>query len=169
MNELHMQHGTDWQGQDLSGWYISEKFDGCRAFWDGQTLWSRGGIAIEIPDDWAEALPAGQMLDGELYFGVDGSRKCATAIRCGKFLEGMSYRVFDAPQETGGYVERLAAVEANAIVMPVSVRTAENSDDVLCEMRRIQERGGEGVMARHPGLGYQPGRTSQLLKVKYED
>lgn len=169
MNENHMQHGTDWKGQDLSGWYISEKFDGCRAYWDGRTLWSRGGVAIEIPDAWAEALPSGQALDGELYFGVGGSRKCATAIRCGKFLDGMQLRVFDAPQEIGGYVERLAAVEVNDIVMPVSVRTAQSSADVLAEMRRIQERGGEGVMARHPGLGYQPGRTSQLLKVKYED
>ena len=169
MNELQMQHGSDWKEQDLSGWYISEKFDGCRAFWDGQTLWSRGGIAIEIPDDWAEVLPAGRALDGKLYFGVDGSRKCDTVIRHGKLLDGMVLMVFDAPQETGGYVERLATVEANDIVMPVSVRVAASTDDALTEMRRIQERGGEGVMARHPALGYQPGRTSQLLMVKYED
>lgn len=75
MNESHMQHGVDWDGQDLSGWIVTEKFNGCRAYWDGESLWSRGGINIAIPDDWREQLPPGVHLDGEVYFGNYGVYK----------------------------------------------------------------------------------------------
>ena len=35
MNERQMTLGQDYAGEDLSGWFLSEKFDGCRAYWDG--------------------------------------------------------------------------------------------------------------------------------------
>ncbi len=28
MDETSMEHGVDWTGQDLAGWYLSEKFGG---------------------------------------------------------------------------------------------------------------------------------------------
>jgi len=30
-----MMNGTDWTGQDVTGWIVQEKFDGFRAFWTG--------------------------------------------------------------------------------------------------------------------------------------
>lgn len=50
MNENDMQHGVDWNGQDVSGWIATEKYNGCRAYWDGGNLWSRGGLKVNIPD-----------------------------------------------------------------------------------------------------------------------
>jgi hypothetical protein len=40
----------------LTGWCASEKQDGCRALWDGQNLWSRGGRIIPIPGSIRAAL-----------------------------------------------------------------------------------------------------------------
>ena len=34
----------DWEGQEVSGWLMSEKMDGVRAYWDGKKLISRNGI-----------------------------------------------------------------------------------------------------------------------------
>ncbi|HNK53458.1 MAG TPA: DNA ligase, partial [Ottowia sp.] len=36
-----------WQpGTDLTDWWVSEKYDGVRGFWDGRTLRTRGGERI---------------------------------------------------------------------------------------------------------------------------
>lgn len=79
------------------GWFISEKLDGMRAYWDGGTsrglpasqvpwantakdaryreppvstgLFSRYGKVICAPDGWLDKLPRGICLDGELYMG----------------------------------------------------------------------------------------------------
>jgi hypothetical protein len=40
-------HGREWIENEISmdptGWWISEKFDGIRAFWDGRNLYSKNG------------------------------------------------------------------------------------------------------------------------------
>lgn len=79
----------------IAGWYLSEKYDGQRCFWDGGIsqgkwkadipwantlkderyvipqkctgLWSRYGNVIHAPLWFIEKLPLGVMLDGELY------------------------------------------------------------------------------------------------------
>jgi DNA ligase-1 len=81
----------------IGGWYISEKLDGTRAFWDGGIsrgklarevpyantakdgrylhepratgLWSRYGNVIHAPDWFLDNLPTGVCLDGELWMG----------------------------------------------------------------------------------------------------
>ncbi|KKN35653.1 hypothetical protein LCGC14_0781500 [marine sediment metagenome] len=83
----------------IGGWFLSEKLDGQRAFWDGGIsrgllkrevpwantnkdsryrveqistgLWSRLGNVIHAPDWWLNELPC-VMLDGELWHGVRG-------------------------------------------------------------------------------------------------
>jgi DNA ligase-1 len=51
--------------QDLAGWWLSEKLDGVRAYWDGQSLISRLGNRFHAPDWFLAGLPA-IPLDGEL-------------------------------------------------------------------------------------------------------
>src|SRR3546814_18852055 len=34
---------------DLSAYWISEKFDGVRGYWDGHRLWTRGGTPVRAP------------------------------------------------------------------------------------------------------------------------
>lgn len=166
MNEDNMQHGQHWTREDVSGWYVTEKFDGCRAFWDGQQMWTRGGKVIPLPQAWVDALPAGKSLDGEVYFGVDGQRKCASTVRYGKFIDGMTFQVFDAPRAAGTYPNRMASVVGNDIVRPVAITIAASNEDALERMISVQGAGGEGLMLRHPEHSYHPGRSSYLLKMK---
>jgi DNA ligase-1 len=35
--------GHDWNNEDPIGWYMSEKLDGIRAYWDGTQFWSKTG------------------------------------------------------------------------------------------------------------------------------
>jgi len=166
MNESNMQHALHWEGENVTGWFVSEKYDGCRAYWDGQTLWSRGGKVIEIPETWRSALPTGIALDGEVYFGIGGSRKCATAIRHGRFIDGMTFIVFDVPEADGDYQARMDTVRGNEIVRPVAVSIARSTEHAQEEMASVHARGGEGLMLRHPDLQYRPGRTNKMLKMK---
>ena len=54
--------------QDLAGWWLSEKLDGVRAYWDGKSLISRLGNRFHAPDWFLEGLPD-IPLDGELWIG----------------------------------------------------------------------------------------------------
>lgn len=162
MNETHMQHGTNWTGQDLTGWFASEKHDGCRVYWDGSRLWSRGGIDIAIPTTWREALPVGQALDCELL-----PRKPAEQfIKRGVWDDRLELKAFDCPTAQGDYIQRMASITRNWLVEPVKVWTLSSTGEALDRMKAIQSTGGEGLMARHPGLTYEPGRTFHMLKVK---
>src|SRR6059058_5282963 len=49
---------------DLSGWWMSEKLDGVRAYWDGRQLISRLGNTFQAPDWFLQGFPESP-LDGE--------------------------------------------------------------------------------------------------------
>lgn len=57
------------------GWYISEKYDGIRAIWDGEKFISRGSssgnpkVYTYVPDFIKELMPPGIALDGEMWIG----------------------------------------------------------------------------------------------------
>ena len=53
-----MMNGTDYAGQDVTGWIIQEKFDGFRAFWTGSRLIARSGATINAPAWFTAELPA---------------------------------------------------------------------------------------------------------------
>jgi DNA ligase-1 len=57
-----------WEEQDPTGWWLSEKLDGVRAYWDGKQFISRLGNAYLAPDWFIEGLPEFP-LDGELFAG----------------------------------------------------------------------------------------------------
>lgn len=48
----------EYQNQDITGWVMSEKLDGVRAYWDGKKLVSRQGYAFTPPAGIHRPLPA---------------------------------------------------------------------------------------------------------------
>jgi DNA ligase-1 len=173
MNTDNMQHGYTWQGQDVSGWIASEKFDGIRAYWDGQTLWTRGGKAVPIPQEWRNILPAYIHLDGELFAGYGQRKKAEWFARAGKHAEFCTYRVFDAPTVPGRYLDRMLYISDmirprfyNLVIRPIAVHVVGSVERAARMVKTIQAQGGEGLILRHPDLAYTPGRTDQLLKLK---
>lgn len=55
---------------DPRGHYLCELYDGIRVFWSGDgVLATRHGRKIDVPLWWAEKLPEGIELDGELWMG----------------------------------------------------------------------------------------------------
>ena len=176
ITEMDMQHGMLRAGEDVTGWIGSEKFRGCRGFWDGFNLWTRGGLRVDIPPHWRDELPEGFPLDGEVYCGPDGEALATDFVRFGRFVDGMTFMVFDAPEAGGNYLERLAtargrleACGTGVEIQVVETRVLESTAAAIEWMLEIQKRGGEGLVARKNGLPYKAGRTSKILKMKEPD
>lgn len=168
MNETDMMHGRDWNAQNLAGWLLSEKLDGCRAFWDGAQMWTRSGNLIALPDSFRAQLPA-VPLDGEIWAGRGRFAAASDAVRFGQFDDSIRFMVFDALAQ-GNYSSRLesarAALAGCAVAAVVEILTALDTRSALKLMLDFQRAGAEGLVARSPGNLYRAGRTSEILKLK---
>lgn len=157
---------------DLSGWWMSEKLDGVRAYWDGKRLLSRLGNPFVAPDWFLEGLPD-HPLDGELWGGRKLFQRTVSIVRrqdASKDWRYIKYVVFDAPAVPGPFEQRLDHCRQ---VLPMSERLevlehqlCQGPDHLKAELARVQELGGEGLMLRQPRSAYEAGRSWTLLKVK---
>ncbi len=84
---------------DLAGWWMSEKLDGVRAYWDGSRLLSRLGNELHAPGWFVEGLPKSP-LDGELWLERKAFQKTVSIVRRqdkSDLWQQIRYLVFDAP------------------------------------------------------------------------
>ena len=171
MNEKQMVLGYDYAGQDPAGWLLSGKFDGCRAYWDGSHLWTRGGHTVKAPAWFLAGLPTGQHLDCELWAGYGGFQAARMATQYGTFNPAIRLRVFDCPTATGDWPQRMKvarrAIGRASVAECVTFRPCASLEDLRSELQTVLARGGEGLVLRAPGVSrYETGRTHGLLKVK---
>ena len=160
---------------DLTGWWMSEKLDGVRAFWDGTRLVSRLGNTFVAPEWFLQGLPADMPLDGELFGGRGKFQRTVSIVRRqdkGEAWREIQYVVFDAPRADGPFEDRLRQVRerlatANlAHVLPHPHEPCRDTAHLREELARVEGLGGEGLMMRRPGSRYEAGRSHTLLKVK---
>src|SRR6516162_1055509 len=65
---------------DPTGWLLSEKLDGVRAYWDGKQFLSRLGNLYHAPDWFLAGLPS-EPLDGELWLGRKAFQRTVSTVR----------------------------------------------------------------------------------------
>jgi DNA ligase-1 len=160
--------------QDLTGWWMSEKLDGVRAYWDGKAFISRLGNRYHAPAWFTQGLPDFP-LDGELWGGRKRFQRTVSVVRrqdMSSDWKEISFLIFDAPASDAPFEERLELCKrAIAEGKPAYAKYHEHE---LCkglphlreELRRVEALGGEGLMMRRPGSRYEVGRSASLLKVK---
>lgn len=160
---------------DLSGWWMSEKLDGVRAYWDGRQFISRQGNVYQAPDWFIEDLPTDVHLDGELWLSRKGFQRAVSIVRRqdkSEHWKEITYLVFDAPLVDAAFEGRVAYLhELLGKIGPKYARAheherCENIDHLKRELARVEALGGEGLMLRKPGSRYERGRSYTLLKVK---
>ena len=164
-----------WEGDvDLTGWWMSEKLDGVRAYWDGSRFLSRLGNAYKAPAWFTRGLPK-TPLDGELWVDRKKFQRCVSIVRRQDENDDwreVSYVVFDAPALRQPFEERIQYLRQ--FLSETRPDKARFLEQVLCrgtahmkeELARVESLGGEGVMMRRPGSHYEVGRSYTLLKVK---
>jgi hypothetical protein len=57
---------TEWENSNPTGWWMTEKFDGMRLFWDGSQFFTRQGNKVKAPEFITKEMP-NIALDGELW------------------------------------------------------------------------------------------------------
>ena len=62
--------------QFVENWWMSEKFDGYRAIWNGRCFKSRTNKTFSVPMWFSRIMPQGIALDGELWLGRGNFEKC---------------------------------------------------------------------------------------------
>jgi DNA ligase-1 len=159
---------------DLSGWWMSEKLDGVRAYWDGKQFISRQGNLYHAPDWFVAGLP-GVPLDGELWLGRKAFQRTVGIVRRQDktdLWKEVKYLIFDAPNIKEPFERRMKFLAetirdqafAHAALHPHEL--CKNVDHLREELQRVEALGGEGLMLRQPGSLYEVGRSTTLVKVK---
>ena len=167
MRPLLLAHTWKPDRVDPIGWWMSDKLDGVRAYWDGEgALWSRLGKRFaKAPTDFLARLPQGVPLDGELYLGPKRFNDTIRAIKGSDGWGEVRYVVFDAPAPEGVFEARMAA--ARAVWHDCAAQSSCKSVEHLrAALAAVELRGGEGLMLRQPGSLYEGKRSHTLLKVK---
>ena len=160
---------------DPTPYLVSEKYDGVRGLWDGQTLRSRAGNVIAAPAWFLAKLPK-QPLDGELWVGRGQFEKLSGYVRKAMPQDDewrqIKYMVFELPDALGTFAERyeqLKRVVAQArfaqLVAVEQFRLADNAA-LQSKLKEIVKAGGEGLMLHRADALYVTGRNDALLKLK---
>jgi DNA ligase-1 len=175
-----LQLAKVYQGQlDISRYYVSEKLDGVRAYWNGHQLVSRQGNIFAAPL-WFTANFPDVVLDGELWIARGQFEQVSSIVRRKQGEKSgwakVKFMIFDLPAARGNFTVRVA--EMAAIVKQVSspylqmIEQYRLADEqaLNVELSRVIALGGEGLMLHLADSFYQQGRTDNVLKVKtYQD
>jgi DNA ligase-1 len=160
---------------DLSRYWVSEKYDGVRAYWDGNRLLTRAGNAIHAPAWFTQGWPE-TPLDGELWAGRGRFEQVTATVRDldpdDRAWHDIQFMVFDLPAHTGTFNERLAALQRLLASLHIDwVRAVPQSriaDETTLQYRlaAIVAAGGEGLMLHRDDSTYRAERSDDLLKLK---
>lgn len=169
---MHAQRHHD--GIDPAAYWVSEKFDGVRAVWDGRTLRFRSGRPIAAPVWFTGSLPAVR-LDGELWIArgrfdvLSGLVRREVPDDAG--WQSVRYLLFDLPEAPGDFSQRLARlmrIVADAGLPWLQVipqqRVADRAE-LAARFHAVVAGGGEGLMLHRADALWTAGRSDALLKL----
>ncbi|MDP2109287.1 MAG: DNA ligase [Thiobacillus sp.] len=160
---------------DVTQYWVSEKFDGVRAQWDGRTLRFRGGGAVPAPAWFTAGFPA-QPLDGELWIARDRFDALSGTVRKIEAVDAewrqVRYLVFELPGAAGDFTNRVGQMRqlvAQAKLPWLQAVEQTRVADRAALMQRldaVMRAGGEGLMLHRTDAPYLTGRSDALLKLK---
>lgn len=164
---------------DVSQYWVSEKLDGVRAYWDGKQLISRGGNIIQAPAWFTADFPP-RPLDGELWLARQQFAQILSTVSkqqpVSSEWQQLAYYIFELPQAEGTFTERIRMMQLlvqqqNSPYLQVvpQFRVADRAT-LLATLAQLEQAGAEGLMLHHQDAHYKTGRSADLLKLKtYQD
>lgn len=164
---------------DVRQYWVSEKLDGVRAYWDGKQLISRGGNIIQAPAWFTADFPP-RPLDGELWLARQQFAQILSTVSkqqpVNSEWQQLAYYIFELPQAEGTFTERIRMMQLlvqqqNSPYLQVvpQFRVADRAT-LLATLAQLEQAGAEGLMLHHQDAHYKTGRSADLLKLKtYQD
>ena len=172
----------EFNGEDLSGFVMSEKYDGVRAFWNGEILTSRNGKILNAPKWWIENLPKDISLDGELWSKRGEFQRIISIVNDkipSKQWQDIKFMIFDSPDFTkpnhnnkplnerlAPLKAYLATLESNPNIQIIEQIEVKNNESAFAFLEQVINNGGEGIVVRKANAPYISGRSGDILKLK---
>lgn len=171
---------TSYDGRsDPAGFWVSEKYDGVRGYWDGQRLLTRAGNPIAAPAWFTAGWPA-TPLEGELWAGRGKFSQAVSTVRQqtpdDAAWRALRFMVFDLPAQGGTFNERLPVLQARVAqlgqtwVQAVAQTPATTAAALRVQLDAVVRAGGEGLVLHRGSAVYAARRSEDLRKFKpFED
>jgi DNA ligase 1 len=163
--------------ENLTDYWVSEKYDGIRGYWDGHQLVSRSGKSLNPPAWFTQAWPA-QGFEGELWAGRSQFEQAASVVQQKQASDdawrAMRFMVFDVPTPHQTFTERMGLYQGlvkqvgKPWVQAVAQKHIESHAALKTLLHQTVQAGGEGLVLHRGSSLYQGGRNSDVLKAKLE-
>ncbi|NCS65868.1 MAG: DNA ligase [Hydrogenophilales bacterium CG03_land_8_20_14_0_80_62_28] len=160
---------------DPAGYWVSEKLDGVRAYWDGRKLYFRSGHPVPAPAWFTRDFPT-TPLDGELWLGRNTFERLSGIVRKAEPVDAewrqVRYMLFELPGAEGTFTtrkDRLAQWAEHAGIpwlQAVEQFRVADQKTLLAKLDSVVAAGGEGLMLHRADAPYTAGRSDDLVKLK---
>jgi DNA ligase-1 len=165
--------------ETLTDYWVSEKYDGIRGYWDGHQLLSRSGKALNPPAWFVQGWPS-TAFEGELWAGLGQFEQAASVIQQKNApddqWQALRLMVFDAPTHDKTFTERIALYQGvvkligKPWVQAAPQTQVQSHTELKTLLQKTVTTGGEGLVLHRGNSLYQSGRNGDVLKVKpHED
>jgi len=167
------------QGINLNDYWVSEKYDGVRALWDGKQFISRGGNIYHAPQWFIQNFPK-KILDGELWIERQRFELLVSTVRDKtpdhEAWKKVKFMVFDMPEVDDIFDQRIEHINRTVMSAQVpwlkAVKQIKVKDHqaLMAYLTELTDKGAEGLMLHKGSSYYRAKRSGDLLKVKpYQD
>lgn len=159
----------------LADYWVSEKYDGVRGYWDGRRLRFRSGLPVAAPAWFTAALPH-VPLDGELWMARGRFEALVGAVRRGQPVDDewrqVRFMAFELPAGEGTFAQRANSIQALLAAQPAgpaeAVQQVTLADRAALRRRlsAVVSAGGEGLVLHKADARFVSGRSPAVLKLK---
>ena len=186
LTESDMILAVNWQGIDLTGSIASEKLNGCRVEWDGESFWTRSGNRVNAPAWFTKGLPK-RRINGEIHCGRgvgignnNSGYKVAmrAVVHGGDWFretdngEAIRFTALYLPDVCGSWADRQLAtrttVRSCKHAAAIKTRRIRSPKDFAGFLKELHAVNAEGAMFIVDGDG-KTGRTGELRRFKFHE
>lgn len=163
------------QDIDIKAYWVSEKLDGVRAYWNGKNLISRQGNTFSAPLWFTEGFPD-TALDGELWIKRRQFERVSGIVRQHKAStqewQSVSFMIFDLPGSKLDFSSRIKQMRRIVENSPspylkmIKQQKLHNNTQLQLLLEQVIAKGGEGLMLHRGDAYYQAQRSKDLMKLK---
>jgi len=161
--------------ETLTDYWVSEKYDGIRGYWDGRQLLSRSGKVLQPPSWFVQAWPT-HPFEGELWAGRGQFEQAASVVQQKQAPDNawqvLRFMVFDRPATNQTFTERIGLYQelVKQVNQPWVQAVVQNPVSSHAALKTLLSQtvhaGGEGLVLHRGNSLYQSGRNSDVLKAK---
>ncbi len=160
---------------DIKAFWLSEKLDGIRGYWNGKQLLTRQGNLIHSPKWFTQHWPK-NAIDGELWLGRGQFQQTLSCVRKinidDNCWQNIRFMIFDLPKSNETFTLRIKAMQQlvkqtnSPYLLMIKQFKLQDAQQLENKLNSIIVNKGEGLMLHRGNAHYYVGRTANIMKLK---